>query len=119
MLSANLKFLIDRRGMVMTLRKPLYGAYSPATGTLATTSSTDYTVKGYFSSYTLSELDNDSLVLGDRQLVLSNVDTSGVTLPEPDAEDKVIAVGDDVLIKAVQKIYNADTLVCYICQVRG
>jgi hypothetical protein len=119
MLSANLKFLIDRRGMVMTLRKPLYGAYSPATGTLSSTVNTDYTVKGYFSEYLLSEINNDSIVMGDRQLALSSVDTSGVSLPEPDAEDKVLTIGDTVLIKAVQKIYNADTLVCYICQVRG
>ncbi len=45
-------------------------------------------------------------------------DTSGVAIPEPDNEDQILSVGDTVVIKSVQKIYNADTLVCYICEVK-
>jgi len=50
--------------------------------------------------------------------VFPSVDTSGVTLPEPDADDIVVGVGDKVKIVSVSKIYSADTLTCYICQVR-
>lgn len=118
MLSNNLQSMIDRRGQEVTLRVYTYGAYDPATGSTSSTS-TDYTTKCYFSDYNLSELNKDSILMGDRQAALPALDTSGVALPEPDAEDAIIGVGDRMIIKAVQKIYNGGTLVCYICQVRG
>lgn len=72
----------------------------------------------YFGDYMLSEIDNDSVVMGDRKVLVSPFDTSGDATPEPDEDDIIIGVGDRVVVKSVQKIYNADTLVCYICQVR-
>jgi hypothetical protein len=64
------------------------------------------------------EVNNDSILMGDRKALLPAVDVYGVALPEPDAEDFVIGFGDTVKIVSTQKIYHADTLVCYICQVR-
>lgn len=117
MLFRNVQSLLDRRGQNATLRKIAYGAYDPETGSVTGTP-TDYTVKCYFADYDLSEINNDSIVMGDRKAVFPARDTSGDPIPEPSAEDKILSVGDTVVIKAVSKIYNGTTVVCYMCQVR-
>ena len=118
LMSNSLLTLVNRFGRTATLQKNSYAAYDPATGSVGTNTSTNYTVKAYFAEYELSEINNDSVVMGDRKAVFPSVDTSGVTLPEPDADDIVVGVGDKVKIVSVSKSYSADTLTCYICQVR-
>ena len=110
--------VVNRYGTEVTLTKPTYGAYDPATGTIGAGTSTNYTVKCYFADYNLTEINNDSVVMGDRKALLPYLDTSGDPLPEPDAEDTISGQGDPVKIVGVQKIYSGDTLTCYICQVR-
>jgi hypothetical protein len=118
-LTANrLLTLVNKYGRLATLTKPTYGAYDPATGVLGAGTDTSYTVKAYFSDYNLSELGNDSVVMGDRKVVFPYVDTSGTELPEPDEEDIITGVGDSVKIVSVRKLYSGTGLVCYICQVR-
>jgi hypothetical protein len=116
--SNRLKAMIDRYGVEVTLVKPAYGAYDPATGTVSSTTNTNYTAKCYFADYNLNELGNDSIVMGDRKAVFPYLDTSGNTLPEPDAEDSITGFGDAVKIVSVRKLYSGSSLVCYICQVR-
>ena len=110
--------MVSRYGTAVTLTKPTYGAYDPASGNLGAGTSTNYTVKCYFADYNLTELANDSVVMGDRKALFPSVDTSGVALPEPDEEDTITGQGDPVKIVGVRKIYSGDSLVCYICQVR-
>jgi len=110
--------MVNQFGQEVTLRKPLYGSYDPTTGTVGSTTNTDYTVKCYMAEFNLSEVNNDSILMGDRKALLPASDTSGVSLPEPDAEDTILGFGDTVKVVSTQKIYHADTLVCYICQVR-
>ena len=110
--------VVNRYGTEVTLTKPTYGAYDPATGTIGAGTSTNYTVKCYFADYNLTEINNDSVVMGDRKALLPYLDTSGDPLPEPDAEDTISGQGDPVKIVGVQKIYSGDSLTCYICQVR-
>jgi len=110
--------VVTRYGTEVTLTKPTYGAYNPATGTVGAGTSASYTVKCYFADYNLTELNNDSVVMGDRKAVFPHLDTSGVALPEPDAEDTISGQGDPVKVVGVQKIYSGDSLLCYICQVR-
>jgi hypothetical protein len=110
--------LISQFGQEVTLRKPLYGSYDPTTGTVGSTTNTDYTARCYMAEFSLSEVNNDSILMGDRKALLPAVDNSGVALPEPDTEDFIIGFGDTVKVVSTQKIYHADTLVCYICQVR-
>jgi len=110
--------MVNQFGQEVTLRKPLYGSYDPTTGTVGSTTNTDYTVKCYMAEFNLSEVNNDSILMGDRKALLPASDTSGTSLPEPDAEDTILGFGDTVKVVSTQKIYHADTLVCYICQVR-
>ena len=70
--------VVTRYGTEVTLTKPTYGAYDPATGTIGTGTSASYTVKCYFADYNLSELNNDNIVMGDRKAVFPYLDTSGV-----------------------------------------
>ena len=118
MLSSNLQALINRRGRAATLRYKSSGTYNPATGSLDSVTNTDVAIKAYFADYNLSEINNDSILMGDRQVVIPARDTSGNPITEPDNEDQILSVGDTVVIKSVQKIYNSSTLVCYLCQVR-
>jgi len=118
MLSYNLQTLLERRGQTATLRKKSAGAYNPSTGALGSVADVDVTVKMYFADYGLSEINNQNIMMGDRKVVIAPRDTSNVATPEPDSEDQIVSVGDTVVVKAVQKIYNSDTLICYICQVR-
>ena len=118
-LTANrLLTVINRYGQEATLTKPAFSTYNPATGSVAVDTSVNYTVKAYFANYSLTEIDNDSVVMGDRKVLLPHVDTTGATLPEPDSGDTISGVGDAVKIVGVQKIYSGASLVCYICQVR-
>lgn len=117
-MSANILFLLNRFGTEVTLSKPSYGAYDPATGTVSTTSTATYTVQCYFANYDLSESNNDSVVMGDRKAYLPARDTSGNTIPAPDLEDTIIGLGDSVKVLGVQELYSSGELVCYICQVR-
>ncbi len=118
LMSANILFLLNRYGTEVTLSKPSYGAYDPATGTVSTTSTSTYTVQCYFANYDISEVNNDSVVMGDRKAYFPTVDTAGNTIPAPDSEDTISGLGDDVKIVRVQELYSSGTLVCYICQVR-
>jgi len=102
----------------MTLRKPSYGSYDPATGTHSTSSTEAYTVLCYFGDYSLAEMNNDNIVMGDRKAYLPATDTSGVALPAPDAEDTISGLGDTVKVVNVQELYSQNNLICYICQVR-
>jgi len=116
--SNRLLTMVNKYGTEVTLTKPTYGAYDPATGTVGAGTSEDYQVKAYFAGYTLGEIDNDNIVMGDRKVVFPHVDVNCYSLPEPDAEDTITGVGDAVKVVSVRKMYSGDSLVCYICQVR-
>lgn len=118
LMSNRLLTLVNKYGKQVTLTKNSYGAYSPATASVGTNTAATYTVKTYFAEYDLSEINNDSIVMGDRQALIPRVDTSGVAIPEPDMDDIISGQGDTVKIVSVAKIFSGDTLTCYICQVR-
>ena len=118
MLSGNIQSLLSRRGQPASLRYNSSGTYDPTTGSLGSVTNTDVSIKAYFADYNLTEVNNDSVLMGDRKVAIPARDTSGNLISEPDNGDQILTVGDTVVIKSVQKIYNASTLVCYICQVR-
>lgn len=115
--SQDLKFLIDTHGESLTYTVKGSSSYSPVTGDV-TRSDTDYTVKGYFYNYNLSDIDGANIILGDRRVVLPLVDTAGDAIPEPSPGDEVDGGGDKVSMVSVAKIMSGTNAVCYICQVR-
>lgn len=114
--SADLKRLIDAHGTQVTFTSVSEGAYDPTTGS-ATNTPTEKTVKAYFYDYLLSEVDGTHIVLGDRRVAMSLLDTSGVAIPEPEAGDTLEGQGDKVSIISVSKIMSVSPM-CYLLQVR-
>jgi hypothetical protein len=110
--------MVNKYGMVATLSKPSYGAYDPTTGGVTSGIPTTYEARMYFANYDLVEMANNSVVKGDRKVLIPYLDTNGNTFPEPSTEDAITGIGDPVKVVSVNKLYSGDTLVCYICQVR-
>ena len=117
-MSSNMQFLINQHGRQATLVKNTYGSYDTTTGAVSISSSTSYTVKAYFADYSLGEIDGSNVELGDRKVYLPKLDIYGTEIPLPDIEDRITGVGDGLVIKRVQQIYNSGELICYVCQVR-
>ena len=114
--ASDLKSLVNVHGTQVTFTQRSNGAYNTATASSVQTD-TAYTVKAYFFDYTLGEVDGDHILYGDRKMVLSLVDTSDVSIPEPSAGDTISGLNDTVRVVSTQKIYSVTPL-CYICQVR-
>lgn len=112
-----LRQLIKEHGIALTLRKRAAGAYNNDTGTVTTTN-TDYAVRGYFYDYTPDMIDGNSILRGDRRVVLDCKLTNGTTTPEPDATDQIIGLGDTVNIVKVMEIKSGSATMCYLLQVR-
>lgn len=112
-----LRQLIKEHGIALTLRKRAASAYNDATGTVTTTD-TDYALKGYFYDYTPDMIDGNSILRGDRKVVLDNTLTNGSATPEPDATDQIIGLGDTVNIVKVMEIKSGSATMCYQLQVR-
>lgn len=117
MLSKDMYTLVQEFGQPVTFRKVQTGTYDPSTGTASNTSE-DYSVKSYMAQYTLTELNLDTVVRGDRKALLSAFDTSGVPIPSPDESDLLVGAGDTVRVVSTQTIFSGDSVICYICQVR-
>lgn len=112
-----LRQLIRERGIALTLRKRAASAYNNDLGTVTTTN-TDYAVRGYFYDYTPDMIDGNSILRGDRRVVLDCKLTNGTNTPEPDATDQIIGLGDTVNIVKVMEIKSGSATMCYLLQVR-
>lgn len=112
-----LRQLIKEHGIALTLRKRAASAYDNDLGTVTTTN-TDYAVRGYFYDYTPDMIDGNSILRGDRRVVLDCKLTNGSDTPEPDATDQIIGLGDTVNIVKVMEIKSGSNTMCYLLQVR-
>lgn len=112
-----LRQMLREHGIALTLRKRSASAYNNDTGTVTTTN-TDYVVQGYFYDYTPDMIDGDSILRGDRRVVLDNKLANGTNTPEPDATDQIIGLGDTVNIVKVMEIKSGSATMCYLLQVR-
>lgn len=112
-----LRQLIKEHGMALTLRKRAAGAYDSDLGTVTTTN-TDYAVRGYFYDYAPDMIDGNSILRGDRRVVLDSLLINGTATPEPDATDQIVGLGDTVDIVKVMEIKSGISTMCYQLQVR-
>lgn len=103
--------LVNTHGEPLTLRKRVYGAYDPTTGTQSSTTTTDYSVQGYFYTYNITSV--DEVRRGTRKCVIPAL---GLAV-EPDDEDEILGNGDRVNIVNVLTMYSAGAVICYICDV--
>ena len=115
--SADLLRLINEHGKNLTFTTKGSMAYNPVTGGTTGTDTTK-TVRGYFYNYSASDITGSSIVIGDRRLVISTVDTSGATLTAPKKGDTFAGEGDTMVVVSVERIMSGNNPVCYICQTR-
>lgn len=110
--------MLNEHGQEVTLRtNSTAGSYDPSTGTISGGATTDYTVMAHPSDYNMMERQFTSVVDGMRKVLLSTVDTNGNSIPEPEADDEIVGMGDTVTIHRVQTIFSSEA-VCYICHVK-
>jgi hypothetical protein len=112
-----LRQMIREHGIALTLRKRAASAYDADLGTVTATN-TDYALRGYFYDYTPDMIDGNSILRGDRRVVLDNKLTNGSATPEPDATDQIIGSGDTVNIVKIMEIKSGSGTMCYLLQVR-
>ena len=112
--SFDLYNLVQDFGEALTLRKVTTdGTYNPATGTLDSEATTDYSVVGYFYNYN-EVLTESEIRRGNRKCVISAV---GLAV-DPDDQDELLGNGDTVKIVGVRTIFSNGTKLCFICDVR-
>lgn len=110
--------LMSQYGQLVTLTHKTAGTYDPATGTAATTTTTEIG-RGVVFDYSrtkdgLSQADGTLILQGDKKLLLSPV---GITAPKLD--DTVIANSITFVIKNIKSLNPAGTVVMYECQLGG
>lgn len=110
--SYDLLRLVQDFGETLTLRKlTTTGTYSPSTGAVTGSATTDYTFTGYFYNY--ETIVKDQVLKGSRKCVISALGFPYV----PDEEDLIVGQGDIVTIVSVTTIFSNGTAVCYLCTV--
>lgn len=111
--------LIADKGQTVTLTRRASGAYNPATGTSAITTTTQ-TGKGVIlplGGY--RKVDGSSVVAGDETLLLSALDSAGAVLTAPEVGDAV--TGDDgaaYVLTRVDPLRPAGLSIIYDCVLR-
>lgn len=135
-----LRQIIKEHGLTLTLKKDPARVYNNDTGKLEDWfllsgtwdnsnvwvdeisypdfQGTDFSVRGYFYDYTPDMIDGNSILRGDRRLVLDCKLINGTNTPEPDATDQIIGLGDTVNIVKVMEIKSGSATMCYLLQVR-
>lgn len=111
--------LIAAKGQTVTLTRRAAGAYNTSTGAAAITPSTQ-TGKGVVLPLSPFRKASDAIVVeGDRQLLLSALDTAGAALTSPVVNDTAtLADGDVGTIVAVDPLSPAGLDLIYDCILR-
>lgn len=107
--------IIERYGQPATLRKlTTTGTYSPSTGAVTGSATTDYAISAYFYNYNTGHIPRLSDVRrGDRRVAIPAL---GLEV-EPDDEDLIVGVADTVSIVRVTTLFSSTTKLAYLCDV--
>lgn len=111
-----LNTLLREHGINVLLRKQAESAYNNDTGTITQTA-TDYTVRAYFYDYNSETLASDSILNGDRAVIMSATLPDGSSTPKPNATDHVVN-GDVLDIIKVMEVKSGSKTLFYSIQVR-
>jgi hypothetical protein len=112
--------LIAAKGLTVTLTRQASGAYDPATGAAAITTTTQ-TGKGVILPFSagLRHLAGTNIAIGDKQLLLSALKSDGTALTAPQLDDKVSADGVDYTITNIAPLSPAGLDIMYDCTIRA
>lgn len=118
-LASNTQRLIEKHGRSLTLTREGVTSYDPETSSVTQGTPETSTFKGYIHQFNTDEVDGSLVLRDDRKVAIPALDTLGNPVLEPQEEDRISGVSDTLVVKGVRRIYNRDTLVCYICHCRG
>lgn len=116
--------LLIGKGQPVTLTNVVPGVYDPATGGTAASTTTVQTGTGTIMDYDIRQAgifnSPGSLIReGDKQLLLSALNTAGSEITAPDIGDTVVASGKTFTVEQVKSIAPAGTVVMFDINLRG
>ena len=104
--------LLTEFGQAVTIRHRTAGAYDPATGAVAVTT-TDETGRGVLRDYKTRHIDGTMILRGDKYVLLSPV---GITAP--DTDDRIVIGGVDYAVVSIETEAPAGTALLHTVQIR-
>lgn len=111
--------LLKSKGQALVITRTVQGSYNPDSGAVINTTSTQEGFGAVFD-YGTRSIDGTLIRAGDKQLLLSALDASGVALTAPCLGDTVTIGGVVyVLVEPLKTISPAGTVVMYECNIRG
>jgi hypothetical protein len=113
----SLRQLINEHGVNVTLRKKANGVYDATTGVIAQTS-TDYAVRVYFFNNDPSIAEFNTIVMGERRVVVSDILLNGQVTPDITANDEIVGDGDTVNVTRSSKIRSGGATMCQLLYVK-
>ena len=110
--------LLKGKGQVVTLSRQTAGEYNPETGITPVVVTTQ-TGTGAIFDYADQNIDGVLILSGDKQLLLSAVNSTGTALTAPLVNDTVTAGGMVRTITRIKALSPAGTTVLFDCNLRG
>jgi len=110
--------LLRGKGQTVTLTRQTAGTYNPATGQ-ATITTTTQTGVGAIFDYADKNIDGALIVSGDKQLLLSALNSVGTALTPPAVNDTVTAGGVVRTITRIKTLSPAGITIIFDCNLRG
>ncbi len=116
--------LLIGKGQAVTLSNVVPGVYDPATGGTSAATTTVQTGTGTIMDYGVRQAgifnSPGSLIReGDKQLLLSALNTAGAEITAPDIGDIVVGSGKTFTVEQVKSIAPAGTVVMFDINLRG
>ena len=109
--------LLKGKGQSITLSRQTAGAYDPATGTAAVTTTTQ-TAYGAMFEYGDKNIDGVLIQEGDKQLLLSAINSAGTALVAPALNDTVTINTVVYTVVRIKPLSPAGTTVLFDCNIR-
>jgi hypothetical protein len=109
--------LLKGKGQSITLSRQTAGAYNPATGTAAVTTTTQ-TAYGAMFEYGDKNIDGTLIKEGDKQLLLSAINSAGTALVAPALNDTVTINTVVYTVVRIKPLSPAGTTVLFDCNIR-
>jgi hypothetical protein len=109
--------LLKGKGQSITLSRQTAGAYDPATGTAAVTTTTQ-TAYGAMFEYGDKNIDGTLIKEGDKQLLLSALNSAGTALVAPALNDTVTINTVVYTVVRIKPLSPAGTTVLFDCNIR-
>jgi hypothetical protein len=110
--------MLKGKGQAIVITRQVSGAYDPATGT-ATVTTTVQNGYGAIFDYSDKNVDGVLILSGDKQLLLSAVNSTGTALTAPEVNDTVTAGGVVRTITRIKALSPAGTTVLFDVNLRG